>query len=248
MQQTLLPKSLQENPVKNPRTYRFFCISLENPHDKFVGHQTNVGAPLQGRYPERSGCFMPSRILIADDSPSVRSALRHLLETSAHWEITEAEDGRQAIAKAHEISPNVIVLDLVMPVMDGLAAARELTRLLPEIPLVLYTMHWSAQVQLEAQKAGARRVVAKTDSKGLVAAIQELLASEPSDAGVRALPPISSSAVPSAVDPNVVVACPVIEPAIIESSIIDAGIASPTDNPDSPAAEKPGDATGNPPN
>jgi CheY-like chemotaxis protein len=191
---------------------------------------------------------MPTRILIADDNPSVRAVLRHLLETAGNWEVTEAEDGRAAIAKAQEVNPKVIVLDLVMPVMDGLAAARDLTRLVPDIPVVMYTMHWSAQVQLEAQKAGARRVVAKTDSQGLVAAIQELLASQPSTPSVSALPPIASSTMSSNTDPNDIVTHPVIEPAIIESSIIDPGIASTSDQSDSPAAEKTPDAGGNPAN
>jgi DNA-binding NarL/FixJ family response regulator len=194
---------------------------------------------------------MPIRILIADDNPSVRTALRHLLETTDHWEIIEAQDGREALAKAQEIRPNLIVLDLVMPVMDGLAAARDLTRLLPEIPLVMYTMHWSSQVQLEAQKAGARRVVAKTDSNGLVAAIHELLASEPSTPSVSALPPIPSSAMSSRNDPSVVDTLPagepaIIEPAIIESSLTGAGTVSASERPDSPAAEKVGDAAGTP--
>ncbi len=118
---------------------------------------------------------MPTRILIADDNPAVRTALRRLLEDDKQWEITEVENGREAIAKAQEFKPNVIILDLVMPVMDGLVAARKLSKLLPDIPLLMYTMHWSPQVQLEAQKAGARKVVSKTDSQGLVAAIQELL-------------------------------------------------------------------------
>jgi two-component system, NarL family, response regulator NreC len=121
---------------------------------------------------------MPTRILIADDNPAVRTALRRLLEGDQQWEVTDVENGQQAVAKAQELKPNIIILDLVMPVMDGLVAARKLSKALPDIPLLMYTMHWSPQVQLEAQKVGARKVVSKTDSKGLVAAIQELLSGE----------------------------------------------------------------------
>lgn len=123
---------------------------------------------------------MPTRILIADDSPPVRTALRHLLESAGPWEILEAENGRQAIAKAQELRPTLVVLDLVMPGMDGLAAARELSKLMPEIPLVMHTMHWSPAVELEAQKVGVRKVVSKSDANVLIAAVQQLLSTEPS--------------------------------------------------------------------
>ena len=78
---------------------------------------------------------MPQRILIAEDNPAVRNALRTLLEGAGSWEILEVENGQQAIAKAPELKPNLIILDLVMPVMDGLSAARQISKLLPEIPI-----------------------------------------------------------------------------------------------------------------
>jgi DNA-binding NarL/FixJ family response regulator len=150
---------------------------------------------------------MPTRILIADDNPAVRTALRRLLEDDQRWEIIDVENGQEAVAKAQELKPNVIILDLVMPVMDGLVAARKLSQVLPHIPLLMYTMHWSPQVQLEAQKVGARKVVSKTDSKGLVAAIEELLsvevASSPSPVPTDSvesvpLPSIAATAIESA--------------------------------------------------
>lgn len=118
---------------------------------------------------------MPSRILIAEDSPAVRSALRGLLESEGSWEIVDAENGQEAVAKAQEVKPNLIILDLVMPVMDGLVAARKLSSLLPDIPLIMHTMHWSPQVELEAQKAGVRKVVSKADSNLLVATVRHFL-------------------------------------------------------------------------
>jgi len=69
---------------------------------------------------------MPQRILIAEDNPAVRNALRTLLEGAGSWEILEVENGQQAIAKAQELKPNLIILDLVMPVLDGLSAAQAL--------------------------------------------------------------------------------------------------------------------------
>jgi len=118
---------------------------------------------------------MPNQILIADDNPAVRTALRHLLESAEFGEIVDAENGRDAIRKAQELKPKLIILDLVMPVMDGLVAARELSKFMPGVPVLMHTLHWSPQVEVEAQKVGVRRVIAKADSKGLISAIQEIL-------------------------------------------------------------------------
>jgi CheY-like chemotaxis protein len=118
---------------------------------------------------------MPTRILIADDNSAVRTALRHLLESADFGEVIDAENGREAIAKAQEDKPNLIILDLVMPVMDGLVAARELSKLMPDVPMLMHTLHWSPQVEVEAQKVGVRKVIAKADSRGLVSTVQQLL-------------------------------------------------------------------------
>ena len=93
------------------------------------------------------------RILIAEDNPAVRTALRSLLQSAGPWEIVEVESGLEALAKAQELRPNLMILDRVMPVMDGLSAARQISKLLPEIPMLMHTMHWSPQIELEAQKA-----------------------------------------------------------------------------------------------
>ena len=91
-----------------------------------VGHHTDTQKHDARRHPSRNACVfeMPVRILIADDNPVVRTALRHLLESVGHWEIIDVENGLEAIAQAQEFRPNLIILDLVMPVMDGLTAAR----------------------------------------------------------------------------------------------------------------------------
>ncbi len=174
---------------------------------------------------------MPIRILIADDNPSVRVALRHLLESTGGWEIVDVENGKQAVAVAQELRPNVIILDLVMPVMDGLAAARELSNLLPGIPLLMHTLHWSPQVELEAQKVGVRKVVPKADSKGLVSAIQQALAAQP-PAAVSAFP----EAVPAAVPSSDITALP---------PITDSGCAkaAPADEAEAPEVAGPDDIT-----
>lgn len=140
---------------------------------------------------------MAARILIADDSAVVRTALRQLLTSVGPWEIFEAEDGKEAVEKAQELAPNLIILDLAMPVMDGLAAARELTKLLPEVPIVMHTLYWSPQVEVEALKAGARKAVPKSKSSSIVAVVQELLAAEsPGSSATLAEPPASTAAGP----------------------------------------------------
>jgi DNA-binding NarL/FixJ family response regulator len=119
---------------------------------------------------------MPTRILIADDNPLFRTALRHVLQASDSWEIIESRDGQEAVAKAAETRPDLIVLDLAMPVKDGLAAAREISRLLPQTPIVMCTLHASSLVELEARKSGIRQVVSKSESIEIITAIRQLLA------------------------------------------------------------------------
>ncbi len=121
---------------------------------------------------------MPTRILIADDNRVVRTALRHLLEQADQWEIIEAEDGRESITKAQELKPNLVILDLVMPVMDGLTAARKISKLMPDIPLLMHTLHYSPQLEVEARKMGVRKVLPKADTAGLVFAIRQFLTPE----------------------------------------------------------------------
>jgi CheY-like chemotaxis protein len=118
---------------------------------------------------------MRQRILIADDNPTFRKALRQLLEGVDHWEIIEAAEGQEAVTKSVETRPDVILLDLAMPVKDGFAAAREISRLLPGTPILMCTMHVSAQVEVEAQKSGIRHVLSKTDSNLILPAIRQWL-------------------------------------------------------------------------
>lgn len=122
---------------------------------------------------------MPIRILIAEDSPSVKNALRHLLEGAGPWEIVDVDNGKEAVAKAQELKPDLFILDLVMPVMDGLNAARRISKLLPNTPILMHTMHWSQQVEIEAQKVGVRKVVSKADSMLLISTVRQLLIPEP---------------------------------------------------------------------
>ena len=128
---------------------------------------------------------MPVRILIAEDNPTVKTALRMLLEGAGPFEIIVAENGQEAVAKAQELKPKLIILDLVMPVMDGLKAARQISQLLPDIPLLMHTMHFSPQVEVEAQKVGIRKVIPKSDSRLLLSTVRPVPDSRSSPAQRR---------------------------------------------------------------
>jgi DNA-binding NarL/FixJ family response regulator len=104
------------------------------------------------------------RILIADDSAILRKALRAALESRAQWQVIgEAVNGRDAVRQAVELAPDLIILDLTMPELDGLSAARQIRKrgTLAEILVVSY--HDSQEVLRQAMDAGVRGYVAKND-------------------------------------------------------------------------------------
>lgn len=102
------------------------------------------------------------RILIADDHEVVRKGVRSILVSRKDIEVCgEAANGREAVDQALELKPNLIILDLTMPVMGGFAAARELNKLLPAVPVLFYSMHEGTHVVKEAKRAGARGFVSK---------------------------------------------------------------------------------------
>jgi DNA-binding NarL/FixJ family response regulator len=118
-----------------------------------------------------------ARILVADDSPVVRKSIRRLLETNPEWEVCgEAANGQEAIDQAMVLTPDIIVLDLVMPVMDGLQAARRMAVIAPKIPTVMLTMYASDQLRTEASEVGVQSVISKSESASLVETIDALLA------------------------------------------------------------------------
>jgi len=121
---------------------------------------------------------MTIRILIADDNASVRGAMREVLEGAERWEVIEAENGKEAVEKAQEHRPQLVILDLAMPVMDGLTASREIAKILPGTPILLHTLYSTPEVELEAAKSGVLRIVPKAKASALVSAVEEALHSE----------------------------------------------------------------------
>lgn len=116
------------------------------------------------------------RILVVDDHQVVRRGLRSLLEAEKDLQVCgEAVDGRDAIAKAQELRPDTIVMDISMPNLNGLDATRELTRLLPEIRIVILTQHDSSEMLRQALNAGARGYVVKSAiTTDLIAALNQV--------------------------------------------------------------------------
>lgn len=118
---------------------------------------------------------MAKRILIADDNEPMLRAVRVLLESNPNWKICgEAMDGREAVAKAVELHPDLIILDVVMPRMDGLTAATEIHKLLPTIPIVMHTSYGSL-LDRGANAHGIRRIVDKATPGALVLTVEEML-------------------------------------------------------------------------
>ena len=112
---------------------------------------------------------MPKRVLIADDSYDMRQLLCRVFETEEGFEMcSEAVDGADAVVRARQCRPDLIILDLSMPVMNGLATARIIHREMPDVPIILYTLYAQAIQQAEATAAGIRRVVPKTEIMMLV--------------------------------------------------------------------------------
>src|SRR5450432_1920463 len=122
---------------------------------------------------QRRQIMEPLRLLVADDHEIVRKGLRSLLEAQPGWQVTaEASDGREAVEKAREIKPDVTVLDISMPALNGLEAARQMIKNDARAKILILTMHESDPLIREVLDAGARGYVLKTDaSRDLVTAV-----------------------------------------------------------------------------
>jgi DNA-binding NarL/FixJ family response regulator len=116
------------------------------------------------------------RLLVADDHEIVRKGLRTLLEAQPGWQVTaEASDGREAVEKAREVKPDVTVLDIGMPSLNGLEAARQIIKNDARAKILILTMHESDPLIREVLDAGARGYVLKSDaSRDLVTAVNAI--------------------------------------------------------------------------
>lgn len=119
---------------------------------------------------------MTLQILIADDHELVRKGLRTVLENQPGWKVTgEAVNGRQAIELAKQLGPDVIILDVTMPELNGLEATRQILKASPKAEVLILTMHESEKLVTEVLAAGARGYILKADtSRLLVSAVESL--------------------------------------------------------------------------
>lgn len=116
------------------------------------------------------------RILIADDHELARRGIRSVLESHAGWEVcAEAKDGREAVELAANMKPDIVLLDIGMPNLNGLEAARQILTVSPNVAILILTMHDTDSVVREVLRAGARGFVLKSDAgRDLVSAVEAL--------------------------------------------------------------------------
>ena len=107
---------------------------------------------------------MAKMILVVDDNAAIRQALCHLFTSEAGFDVCgEAENGQDAIEKAQALHPDLIVMDLSMPVMNGIDAARALKTLMPTVPVVMFSEHSDVFSYEEARSAGISALVLKSE-------------------------------------------------------------------------------------
>ncbi len=121
------------------------------------------------------------RIVVADDHALMRRGICDLLESEPGWEVVaQATNGREAVDAVAKVRPDVLVIDLAMPELNGLTAARDVLRAFPKIEIVLLTMHNTEQTIREVLKCGARGYVLKTDAEqDLIAAVKAVFQGKP---------------------------------------------------------------------
>lgn len=124
---------------------------------------------------------MPVRILIVDDHAVVRRGVRTLLESHEGWEVCgEATTGREAVAETLRLRPDVVVMDLSLPELNGLDATRQILKAAPDTEVLVLTMHLSEEFARDVLQAGARGYVLKADAdENLIAAVDSLRQHKP---------------------------------------------------------------------
>ncbi len=122
-----------------------------------------------------------TRILIADDHPVVRSGVRRIIESHAGWTVVaEAADGKDAVAKAIAIKPDVAILAYALPVLSGIEATRQIRQRAPSVEVLIFTMHDNEDLLRQSFNAGARGYVLKSDAQQqLISAVQAVAEHRP---------------------------------------------------------------------
>lgn len=134
-----------------------------------------------GQLPWTAPSKRPVRVLLADDHDIIREGLRRLLEDQPHFQVCgEAANGRDAVNLCRELTPEVAVLDISMPELNGLEATRQIRKVSPATEILVFTMHQSEQLVRDMLTAGARGYLLKSDAaRNIVEAINSLAAHRP---------------------------------------------------------------------
>ena len=121
------------------------------------------------------------RILIADDHDLMRRGVKALLQSRAGWEVCgEAHTGREAVSKAEELKPDVVILDISMPDLNGVDAAKRIRKASPDTEVLILSVHYSDQLIRDILEAGVRGYIVKSDSdRDLVIAVETLANHKP---------------------------------------------------------------------
>ena len=129
---------------------------------------------------------MPKTILLADDSPIIGQTLYRALATEGKYDLcAQAADGSEAISLAKLYKPDLVILDLAMPKMNGLETARELKKMMPTVPIILLTLHASTVKELFGGDSCVDLVIPKGDFRLLMERVRKLLCVESGEDGTR---------------------------------------------------------------
>jgi len=145
---------------------------------------------------------MPT-VLVVDDHAFIRRGVRSILEPFPEWQLCgEAENGQEAIEKAFQLNPAIVVMDVSMPVLDGIAATQVIKKSHPEMHIILLTLHNSRELLSRAFQAGARGYVLKADVDGELLKALRVVVGEGSYIGPK-IDEISAKAVVNEMTPDV---------------------------------------------
>ena len=136
--------------------------------------QENENMETAADGPEGAGAV---RVMIVDDAPSVRRNLRRMLEKEGYDVVCEAEDGDEALELAEKFTPDIVTMDVVMKRLDGIAAAQEIKKKLPNTKIIMVTQRIMPSVLLQSIRAGAENFVHKPIDEGeIIAAMKKAIA------------------------------------------------------------------------
>ena len=134
-----------------------------------------------------------AQILLADDNQVILQLLRRLVESHAGWQVCgEVATGQEALARAIELRPDLLVLDFAMPGLNGLQVAEQISRACPNLPIILHTIHDFPEMIAEAKRVGIREVVSKGDTAARLLDTMESLLPEKASAVAAASALVSS--------------------------------------------------------